>query len=262
MLNQPSKYTKLLLISIFAFMLGACAPTEKSEWISMFNGKDLTGWTIKMTGSEVGVNYKNTFRVEDGVLKIVYDEYDKFDGEFGHLFYNTPYSNYRMRVEYRFTGEQTPEGPEWAYRNAGIMYHSQAPETMGLNQRFPVCVELQMLGGNGTDLRPTGNMCSPSSHVMINGKLEKEHCINSTSETFHGDQWVTMELEVHGNGLAKHIVNGVTVFELSGPILDEEDPDAKAVIAAGANLIMDGGYIALQAESHPVEYRNIEIMPL
>lgn len=262
MLNQLRQRAKYLLLLMPCLLFTACAHTNKSEWVSMFNGKDLTGWTIKMTGQKVGVNYKNTFRVEDGVLKVVYDEYEKFNGEFGHLFYNTPYSNYRMRVEYRFTGEQTADAPEWAYRNAGIMYHSQAPETMSLDQRFPVCVELQMLGGNGTDLRPTGNMCSPSSHVVINGKLEKEHCINSTSETFHGDQWVTMELEVRGNGLAKHIVNGVTVFELSNPVLDEEDPDAKLLIGAGASLTMSGGYIALQAESHPVEYRNIQIMPL
>src|SRR5690606_10838253 len=188
----------------------AAKPVEK-QWESLFNGKDLSGWVIKIAGHPLNENYKNTFRVEDNVLKVSYEEYERFDNEFGHLFYKTPFTNYHLKFDYRFTGEQPPGAPAWAVRNSGVMFHSQSPESMRLDQWFPVCVELQTLGGNGIDERPTGNMCSPGSHITLNGKLNKEHCINSISPTYHGDQWVNLELIVKG-GQIKHIVNGETVF--------------------------------------------------
>lgn len=249
----------------FTFLLPATilvsAETSTDKWISLFNGKDLSGWTIKIAGQDLGVNYKNTFSVEDGVIKVSYAEYKTFNNDFGHLFYEKPFSNYHFRLEYRFTGEQTPGAPEWAYRNSGIMFHSQSPQSMRKDQSFPVCVEFQTLGGNGKDKRSTGNMCSPGSHITLNGELNTNHCITSSSDTYHGDQWVKAELLVK-DGIIKHIINGKTVFEYSNPVLDEGDADAKALHAAGAPLAMTSGYIALQAEGHNVEYRNVEIMPL
>ena len=82
------------------------APQDgKEQWISLFNGKDLDGWTPKIKGYNLGENYADTFRVENGVLKVAYDKYPRFDGKFGHLFYKTPYSHYRLRIEYRFVGD-------------------------------------------------------------------------------------------------------------------------------------------------------------
>lgn len=235
--------------------------SEGEQWESLFNGKDLSGWAIKIAGHPLNENYKNTFRVVDGVLTISYDAYERFENDFGHLFYKTPFSNYHLKLDYRFTGEQTPGAPEWAYRNAGVMLHSQSPESMRLDQWFPVCVELQILGGNGKEERPTGNMCSPASHITLKGKLNKEHCIYSSSPTFHGDQWVNLQLIVK-DGQIKHIINGETVFEYSDPILDDSDADAKALLEAGAPLAMTSGYLALQAEGHNVEYRNIVLRRL
>lgn len=251
----------LLLLLFSGALYAHAAHANTSEWISLFNGKDLTGWTPKIAGQPLGENYKNTFRAEDGVLKVSYDQYKVFDNDFGHLFYAKPFSNYHLRLQYRFTGEQTPGAPEWAIRNAGVMFHAQAPESMRVEQYFPVCVELQTLGGNGKDPRTTGNMCSPGSHVTIDGKIATEHCIYTNSETYHGDQWVNLELIVD-NGKIQHIINGKTVFAYSDPILDDKDPDAKALLEAGAPLEMTGGYLALQAEGHNIEYRNIEILPL
>lgn len=248
-----------LLLCAAQFALAAHANT--SEWISLFNGKDLSGWTPKIAGQPLGENHKNTFRVEDGVLKISYDQYTVFNNDFGHLFYEQPFSNYHLRLEYRFTGDQTPGAPDWALRNAGVMFHSQAPKSMRVDQSFPVCVELQVLGGNGKDPRPTGNMCSPGSHITLDGKLVSDHCILSHSDTFHGDQWVRLELIVN-DGKIRHIINGKTVMEYSNPILDEKDADAKALLQAGAPLQMTSGYLALQAEGHNIEYRKIEILPL
>ena len=258
--------TKIIILALGFLCSFAVAGEKKSaesdNWIQLFNGKDLNDWTVKFTNSELGVNYKDTFRVEDGVLKVSYENYETFNNKFGHIFYNTPYSNYRLRLQYRFTGEQAAEAPEWAYRNSGIMIHSPAPSAMRFDQAFPVCVEVQLLGGNGKDERPTGNICSPSSHVTLNGKIDKTHCINSTSKTYHGDQWVTAEIEVRGNTSIKHFINGELVFDYGGPILDDEDPDAKKLLDAGADKAMSGGYISLQAESHPVEFRKIELLPL
>jgi 3-keto-disaccharide hydrolase len=235
--------------------------SAKSHWISLFNGKDLTGWTPKITGYELGHNYGNTFRVENGVMKVAYDQYDKFDGKFGHLFYKTPFSCYRLRLQYRFVGDQTPGGPGWALRNSGIMLHCQSPKSMRKDQDFPVSIEAQLLGGNGKDKRPTGNMCSPGTHIVMNDRLITQHCVNSSSKTYHGDQWVTMEVEVHGNGTIKHIVNGEVVLEYQEPQLDENDADAKKLIRSGQTMLREG-YISLQAESHPCEFRQVEILPL
>lgn len=233
-----------------------------TRWISLFNGKDLEGWTVKIAGHELNDNYGNTFRVEDGILKVSYDQYDKFDGKFGHLFYKDKFSHYILRVEYRFVGDQTPGGPDWAFRNSGVMLHCQAPESMAKEQNFPVCIEAQFLGGNGTDERSTGNLCTPGTHVVMDGELITRHCTSSISKTYHGDQWVTMEVEVRGNDTIKHFVNGELVLKYEKSQLDENDPDAQKLIINGQSKMVYEGYFALQAESHPVEFRRVEILPL
>ena len=233
---------------------------EKDKWISLFNGKDLKGWTPKFAGSKLGENYKNTFRVEDGVLKASYDQYEQFNGEFGHLFYALPFSYYIFRAEYRFTGEQVKGGPGWAFRNSGVMIHCQDPNTMAKDQSFPVSIEVQLLGGDGKNDRTTGNLCTPGTNVVMNDKLVTDHCITSKSKTYHGDQWVKVEIEVHGSGIIRHKINGQTVMEYQKPQLDERDADAKKLIQDG-KLMLSEGYISLQAESHPVEFRKVEILP-
>ena len=194
-------------------------------------------------------------------MKVSYDQYDKFNGKFGHLFYKKDFSNYILRMEYRFTGDQAPGGPGWAFRNSGVMIHGQSAQSMAKGQNFPVSIEVQTLGGNGTNERSTGNLCTPGTNVVYNDKLDKRHCINSNSQTYHGDQWVTLEIEVHGNEVIKHKINGEIVMEYTNPQLDERDGDAKKLIT-GDDLMLYGGSISLQAESHPVEYRNIELLPL
>lgn len=233
----------------------------KGKWIKLFNGKNLDGWTVKIAGHKPGDNYLNTFRVENGILKVSYDKYKKWDGKFGHLFYNKPFSHYILRVEYRFTGEQVPGGPSWAFRNSGIMFHGQTPKSMTKDQKFPVSIEAQLLGGRKTGKRSTANVCTPGTHIVLGGKLDKRHCINSSSKTYRGDQWVTVELEVHGNRLIKHKVNGKTVLTYSQPQLDESDADAKRLLKTHKKML-EGGTISLQSESHPVEFRRVELMVL
>ena len=248
-------------VVVWLALAPAAGASQKSGWISLFNGKDLAGWTVKITGYDVGQNFGETFRVENGVLKVSYDKYDTFGDRFGHLFYKQKLSDYRLRVEYRFTGEQCKGAPEWGLRNSGIMIHSQAPESMRKDQNFPVSIEVQFLGGTGQGERPTGNLCTPGTHVVMDGKLYTPHCVNSRAKTYHGEQWVTVEVEVRGNSVVKHIVDGQVVLEYSQPQLDESDPDAQKLIAGGNKMLRDG-YIALQAESHPLEIRKVELLPL
>ena len=251
----------LFLVSAFCGCAVDNGNAGAGGWISLFNGENLDGWKVKITGYELGDNYGNTFRVEDGVLKVSYDQYDKFDGKFGHLFYEEKFSRYRMRLEYRFVRDQSPGGPGWAFRNSGIMIHGQSPESMRKDQDFPVSIEVQLLGGNGKDKRSTGNLCTPGTHVVMDDELVTRHCTSSRSETYHGDQWVTMEIEVHGDSVIKHTINGQVVLEYERPQLDEKDPDAQKLIV-NDNKILHEGSISLQAESHPVEFRKVEILPL
>lgn len=251
-------FLKVILVVALLPLHDVFAQREGDDWIPLFNGKDLTGWTPKIVGYEAGDNFGNTFRVEDGLIKVSYDAYDKFDGRFGHLFYKEPFSDYILRVEYRFVGEQIEGGPGWAIRNSGIMVHGQAPESMSLKQDFPVSIEVQLLGGNGTDPRTTANLCTPGTNVVMDGKLITRHCTNSGSQTYHGEQWVVTEVEVRGNEIIKHYVNGDLVLDYTKPQLDPSDTDAKKLIS-GDDLMLYGGTISLQSESHPVEFRKIEI---
>jgi hypothetical protein len=230
-------------------------------WIQLFNGKDLTGWTPKIKGYELGDNFGDTFRVEDGVIKVGYDQYTKFDRKFGHMFYKDKFSHYRLRIEYRFTGDQCPGGEGWATRNSGVMLHCQPPETIAKDQDFPVSIEVQFLGGLGKGPRTTGNLCTPCTHVVMNGELIKRHCTNSKSKTYDGDQWVTAEVEVRGDKTIRHFINGEEVLAYEQPQYDDSDATARPLIK-GENRLIREGHISLQSESHPIEFRKVELQRL
>lgn len=232
---------------------------EAEQWIQLFNGKDMEGWTIKMNKYPLNDNFNNTFRVENGLMITRYDQYDQFDAEYGHIFYKTPYSHYKLRVEYRVVGEQVSGGEGWALKNSGVMFHAQSPESMLVNQPFPVCIEAQFLGGTGEGERPTGNLCTPGTHVVIDGELVETHCISSTSATYHGEEWVNFELVVYGDSIIHHIVEGDTVLTYSNPQIGGDLPEGFP-LAQGTPLT--SGYIALQAESHPYEFRKVELLDL
>ena len=242
--KHVAAFASLLFVS-----LSLHATDEKGKWIQLFNGKDLSDWTVKIRGHEAGKNHNDTFSVKDGVIRVSYDKYETFNETFGHLFYKTPFSHYLLRVEYRFLGDQAAEGPGWAFRNSGIMIHGQTAETMSKDQDFPNSIEVQILGGKGEGKRTTGNLCTPGTDVVMDGKLLKRHCISSKSKTYHGDQWVTLEVEVRGSKSVKHIINGETVLAYSKPQLDDGN-------------LLEGGTISLHSESPPVEFRKVELMEL
>jgi hypothetical protein len=234
----------------------------RSEWIQLFNGKDLTGWTPKIRGYASGENFANTFRVENGNLVVRYDGYDEFKERFGHLFYKDKYSYYIIAAEYRFVGEQAKGGPGWATRNSGIMVHGQTPESMGKDQDFPISIEVQLLGGLGKGNRTTANLCSPGTNVEIDGKLFTTHCKTSESRTFNGDQWVRVEVEVWGGERVRHVIDGKIVLDYDKPQIGGGNVSGHDPAIKKDGQILTEGTISLQSESHPVEFRRVELLDL
>lgn len=254
-----TRFLAMVLVAASAF---AQKPADKKDWIQLFNGKNLNGWLPKITGYELNDNFGNTFRVENGVMKVSYDKYDVFNNRFGHIFYKDKFSHYIIVVEYRFTGEQMKGGAGWATRNSGIMIHCQSPQSMTKDQDFPISIEVQLLGGLGKGPRTTANLCTPGTNVVMDGKLVTTHCINSTSKTYDGDQWVRVEVEVHGSEIVKHIIDGQTVLQyekpqIGGGSVSKYDPAAKP-----DGKLLEEGWISLQSESHPVEFRKVELLNL
>ena len=268
-----SKLFLLCLFCMFSFLSLAQRKKDKRNWEPLFNGKDLSGWDIKIAGEELNTNYKNTFRVEDGILKIAYDQYQNFNDKFGHIYYKKPYSFYILRFEYRFVGNQTAGGASWNIRNSGVMLHSQSAQSLSKGQDFPVSLEFQLLGGLGSGVRHTGNLCTPGTQVYINNTLDDHHCIDSDSKTYHGDIWVKAEAIVLGDSIIQHKIEGQTVLTYTRPVVGggfvskthdwkAGHIDNEAYWMQRQNTPLKEGYIALQAESHPIEFRNIEILNL
>jgi hypothetical protein len=259
---------KILIIAVlciaglgFSF-IHANETSKKLPWETLFNGKNLDNWIVKIRTHELNDNFANTFRVEDGLMEVRYDGYDQFDQQYGHIFYDKPFSNYLLQVEYRFVGEQANGGEGWAWRNSGAMLHCQDPKTMLKDQDFPISIEAQFLGGNGTDKRSTCNLCTPGTNVKMEGKLFTPHCINSSSETYSGDQWVVANLIVLGNGDVYHLMGKDTVLTYSKPQIgggnvSPSDPSIKV-----DGKMLDGGFISLQSESHPIDFRTVRILDL
>ena len=256
-------YWRLGTLFLLAALTAGAQARDKEEWVQLFNGENLDGWVPKVRGHEAGVNFGNTFRVANGVTRVGYEAYgDSFDERFGHIFYERPFSHYILVVEYRFVGRQAKGGPEWALRNSGVMMHSPAPATMGRDQDFPISIEVQLLGGDGERDRTTMNLCTPGTNVVVNGKLETRHCIKSESKTYHGEQWVRAEVMVLGSSVIRHIAEGKVVLEyempqIGGGSVDGHDPAFKR-----DGELLEGGYISLQSESHPIEFRKVELLNL
>ena len=259
------KFARLVLI-VLPFLLQSCYSNKVSgeqndshKWVSLFNGENLDGWKPKIAGYKLNENFGNTFRVKNRVLSTRYDRYDSFNNRFGALYYDKKFTNYRLKIEYRFVGSLTPGAPSWGFRDGGIQYHCQSPETVAIDQPFPVCLEYNLLGGNGKDERPTGEICASGMYVEIDGKRNTAYCTPpAVKRTFHGDQWVTAEIEVR-DGKITHFVNGERIIQFENPRYDSAHAVGKNFITGGNDAVKDG-YISLQSNSHPMDFRRIEIM--
>jgi len=258
-MKNPLKHIAFLFVLFGCFSLTANA---QKGWINLFNGKDLKDWNIKIAKHDYKENYANTFRVEDGLMTVSYDGYTEFDQQYGHIFYKKPFSYYLLKVTYRFIGEQAKGGEGWATRNSGAMLHCQDPATIGKDQNFPISVEGQILGGDGEHERHTSNVCTPGTLIDYKGKLFTPHCLDSKSKTYAGDQWVTAEFLVLGDSVIKHIINNEVVLEYTKPQIGGEgvtnfDPKVKV-----DGTPLTSGYISLQSESHPIQFKTVKLFDL
>lgn len=238
----------------------AAPANEKGKWVSIFNGKNLDNWIAKIAGYKPGENFGNTFSVQNGILSVRYNAYNNnFNNRFGALYYNKKFYNYRLRVEYRFVGDTVKGAPVWGYRDGGIQYQCQDPATMGIDQPFPICLEYNLLGGNGKEERPSGEICANGIYVEINGKRNTNYCTPPTvKRTMNGDEWITAEIDVH-DGKIKQYINGEEVLAFENPRYDSTNALAKTFIVNGDNRVKEG-FISLQSNSAPMDFRKIEIM--
>jgi hypothetical protein len=255
-----------LICLLIPVLLSDCKTTgdvSSSRWTELFNGKDVEDWMVKIHHHDVGVNFGNTFRVEDGMIKVRYDAYDDFNDQFGHLYYKTPFSKFHLIVEYRFSGELQKGAPDYTLLNSGVMFHSQDPRKMPKEQDWPISVEMQFLAGLGDGKpRPTGNMCSPGTDIVYNGKKYGGHCLDSSSKTYGRDEWVRAELIVLEDSLITHVINGDTVLQyteptIGGGVVNRVDPSEW-----NEGKPLKSGYIALQSEGQPIEFRKVSIKDL
>lgn len=253
---------KLWLTLAFALLCSIGNAQSSKGWTKLFNGKDLKDWDIKITGHQLNDNNGNTFSVKDGYLTVNYDNYKAFDEQYGHIFHKRKFSAYLLVMEYRFIGEQVKGGPGWATRNSGAMLHGQSAASMGKDQDFPISLECQLLGGLGRGKRSTANLCTPGTNVVMDNKLITAHCIDSKSKTYDGDQWVRAEVLVIGDSVIKHIVEKDTVLvyykpQVGGGNVSNADPALRK-----EGRLLSEGYISLQSESHPVQFRKVDLFDL
>lgn len=253
---------RLVLGCLVASSVFAQSAADKEEWIQLFNGKNLDGWHVKIRGHALDDNFGNTFRVEDGLMKVRYDAYDLFDERFGHIFHEGEFGYYRIRVEHRFVGDQANEGPGWARRNSGVMVHGQPGHTMGKDQDFPISIEVQLLGGLGEGERSTANLCTPGTNVVMEGKLVTRHCVPSSSKTYDGEQWVVSETLVLGGARIEHFVNGESVLAYEMPQIGASNVSGHHPNQKLDGRVLERGSISLQSESHPVDFRKVELLNL
>ena len=250
----------IYIISAFLFSILLVSP-EDNNWEYLFNGKNLDGWEIKIRNHELGDNFNNTFKVKDGSLKVSYENYENFDNKFGHIFYTKKkFKNYHLSLDYKFSGSHLNGAPGWSIKNSGIMLHCQNPSTMLIDQEFPISAEAQLLGGLGDGDRSTANICSPGTDIDINGKKAEYHCVNSSSKTYNNDDWVNVEVIVYSDSIIHHLVEGDTVLTYSNLRIGGGEIPENYVSKKGQ--ILDEGYISLQSEGHPVEFREIKIKEL
>lgn len=232
---------------------GGGAGGASDGWVKIFNGQDLTGWSPLIHKSAYKQDPYNTFRADpvNHVIKVTYEDYPNgFEDRCGLLYYDKLLTNYRVRVTYRFLEPQAPGPVSWGKNNTGLMIFGIDPAKVTGDPEFPPLIEIQLLGANSTGGNTTPNMCVPGGMTM---KKSTAECGNNHTGVAPppAAEWVTVEAEVHVKGDTKvfQYPNKTTpVITMSGPVYQGKD--------------VVNGYLSLQSESQPLEYKDIELMEL
>jgi hypothetical protein len=220
----------LLAITVLAVNISSC---KSDKTISLFNGKDLTGWHVDVPAMDNDPNAINPFLVRDEVLVTLGEPR-------GHLISNEEYQDYRLEIEYRFPGKPG---------NGGVLVHASTPRA--LYKMFPQSIEVQMMHENAGDfwciveditVPDMESRRGPKENWGITeGKQRRIRNLTEGSEKPVGE-WNTMVVECLGNTI-KVWVNGDFVNE-------------------GYDCTANKGRIALQAEGAEMEFRKILLTPL
>ena len=228
------------------------------ETLSLFNGKDLTGWTLD-TPDRDEMTEEQEVEIKDGIMTFDTRKVEWWtanppsfmvrDGllismgrPLGHLITEEEFENYKLVVEYKFTKRPG---------NCGVLVHASTPRY--LYDMFPKSVEVQMQHGNAGDFWCIGeNIEVPN---MEERRPRRDETVKYGGE--EGDarriakladaespvgEWNTMEIECKGDEVIVH-VNGTLVNH-------------------GTNMTTTSGKIALQAEGVEVAFRKVELTPL
>lgn len=228
--------------------------TSTDGWVNLFNGKDLTGWVPLIHKSKVGENYMDTFRADsvNKVIRIAYDKYpnQSFDGRIGNLYYNKRLTNYRVRVTYRFIEPQAKNPVSWGRNNSALMIFAVDPYTITGDPQLPPMIELQLLGSPSAGGTTSPNYCDLGGMSM---QQHSARCGNNGSGKAPNpaNQWTTVEAEVHVTGVTK-------VFQLP----DTTNPAQTMSGPRYMNQAVTGGFVALQSESQPIEFKDILLKEL
>jgi hypothetical protein len=130
------------------------------------------------------------------------------------------------------------------------------------DQDFPISLEGQFLGGLGEGPRPTANLCTPGTNVHMADTLFTPHCINSQSQTYDGDVWVSVEFVVLGDSVVNHWVESEKVLEFTRPEVGGGNVSNYDSLSKLDGEALGEGFISLQSESHPIEFRKVELLNL
>lgn len=259
--DARSKGYVLALDTLTLVPAGTAAPSDLPTrpsgdgWISLFNGRNLDGWTTFLPSKGRNNDPQGVFKVENGMLHIL-DIPDRGQRqEFGYLATNRSYGDYRLRFQYRW-GDKRFAPRNNAKRDSGVMYHLS-----GGDRVWPRSVELQVQEGNTGDFWLIGGTTLTTTVASTSGNPKRyreggtpyttragsfvQVAKDRTRDSRNG--WNTVELIVQGDE-AVQIVNGEVVNR--GKNLRR------------GNTPLTEGRIAFQAEGAEVYYRNIEMKPL
>lgn len=241
------------------------AGPNDTVWTQLFNGANLKDWDVKVMGSALNVDAKNTWRVADGAVEVNYSNVPNWNGEpWSHAEYKLrPFSFYLLKVEYQFYGTQVPGAPSYADENSGVMLHSQKLSTMALNQNCPISLENQLIGPKSGQGTGSSNLCTPGTAVHnADGTLNNDHCIRAATNNRTVAPLCTNSTSlVLGDSIIRHYIDGKPVLTYYKPVQYEGIVSNNTVKIVN-NTPMTSGYIQLQSESAPIRFRKVELANL
>ena len=278
--------TTLRRLLIVAALISLGAAPQRTEWKSLWNGKNLDGWTTWMQAPSATSDVPGLKRDADGkylepigsgrdplnVFTVAQDvdgrSAIRISGEaFGELRTKESFSDYHLKFQFKW-GEKKwpPRDRADTKRDSGLLYHVHA-EPGAQGRTWARSVELQIQEKDVGDLYAVGSTIGVRSTVRrgTNPPLydydpsgewfffSQSHgssgrCIKQPDAEKPNGEWNTVELVAFGDD-AIHIVNGQVVMRLHGPM--RIDTDLPTRVTSGA--------IILQSEGAEIFYRDIQV---